>query len=126
MARNPVLFRSMCVTMLPECAWPCRHVQLHMRSTTILHPQAPLTTAASAVFCCISCIQLAGAVAALLRAWYHERRSGPAHLQPVPPTHGEKICCRYGTMGLGAVLHTLNPRLFATELECIVNHEQDQ
>ena len=29
-------------------------------------------------------------------------------------------------MGLGAVLHTLNPRLFATELEYIVNHAQDQ
>ena len=29
-------------------------------------------------------------------------------------------------MGLGAVLHTLNPRLFAAELEYIVNHAQDQ
>ena len=29
-------------------------------------------------------------------------------------------------MGLGAVLHTLNPRLFATELQYIVNHAQDQ
>eukprot|EP00891_Asterochloris_glomerata_P006068 jgi/Astpho2/6068/fgenesh1_pg.00084_%23_57_t len=34
--------------------------------------------------------------------------------------------CWYGTMGLGAVLHTLNPRLFAAELEYIVNHAQDQ
>ena len=29
---------------------------------------------------------------------------------------------RYGIMGLGAVCHTLNPRLFAADLEYIVNH----
>jgi acyl-CoA synthetase (AMP-forming)/AMP-acid ligase II len=30
--------------------------------------------------------------------------------------------CRYGIMGLGAVVHTLNPRLFAVDLEYIINH----
>ena len=30
--------------------------------------------------------------------------------------------CRYGVMGLGAVVHTLNPRLFAADLEYIINH----
>ena len=32
----------------------------------------------------------------------------------------------YGVMGLGAVVHTLNPRLFADQLEYIVNHAEDQ
>ncbi len=32
----------------------------------------------------------------------------------------------YGLMGLGAVVHTLNPRLFADQLEYIVNHAEDQ
>jgi fatty-acyl-CoA synthase len=32
----------------------------------------------------------------------------------------------YGLMGLGAVVHTLNPRLFADQLDYIVNHAEDQ
>jgi acyl-CoA synthetase (AMP-forming)/AMP-acid ligase II len=32
----------------------------------------------------------------------------------------------YGIMGLGAVCHTLNPRLFAEQLTYIVNHADDQ
>ena len=32
----------------------------------------------------------------------------------------------YGIMGLGAVVHTLNPRLFADQLTYIVNHAEDQ
>jgi fatty-acyl-CoA synthase len=32
----------------------------------------------------------------------------------------------YGIMGLGAVCHTLNPRLFAEQLVYIVNHAEDQ
>lgn len=32
----------------------------------------------------------------------------------------------YGIMGIGAVCHTLNPRLFAEQLEYIVNHADDQ
>jgi fatty-acyl-CoA synthase len=31
----------------------------------------------------------------------------------------------YGTMGLGAVYHTLNPRLFAEQIVYIVNHAED-
>ncbi|CAL8464297.1 g3832 [Coccomyxa elongata] len=31
----------------------------------------------------------------------------------------------YGIMGLGAVCHTLNPRLFVSDLEYIVNHAED-
>ena len=33
---------------------------------------------------------------------------------------------RYGIMGLGAVCHTLNPRLFLADLEYIVNHAEDK
>ena len=32
----------------------------------------------------------------------------------------------YGLMGLGAVVHTLNPRLFADQITYIVNHAEDQ
>ncbi|MES2260212.1 MAG: 3-(methylthio)propionyl-CoA ligase [Pseudomonadota bacterium] len=32
----------------------------------------------------------------------------------------------YGVSGMGAVLHTINPRLFAEQLEYIVNHADDQ
>ncbi|MGF7159811.1 fatty-acyl-CoA synthase [Rhodoligotrophos appendicifer] len=32
----------------------------------------------------------------------------------------------YGLMGLGAVVHTLNPRLFADQLDYIVNHAEDK
>jgi fatty-acyl-CoA synthase len=32
----------------------------------------------------------------------------------------------YGVMGLGAIVHTLNPRLFAEQLTYIVNHAEDQ
>ncbi len=32
----------------------------------------------------------------------------------------------YAVMGLGAVVHTLNPRLFADQLDYIVNHAEDQ
>ena len=36
------------------------------------------------------------------------------------------MICRYGIMGLGAVCHTLNPRLFSADLEYIVNHAEDR
>ncbi len=32
----------------------------------------------------------------------------------------------FGIMGLGAICHTLNPRLFAEQLDYIVNHAEDQ
>ena len=32
----------------------------------------------------------------------------------------------YGTMGIGAVLHTLNPRLFPEQLVYIINHAEDR
>ena len=35
-------------------------------------------------------------------------------------------CCRrYGIMGIGAVCHTLNPRLFPKDLTYIANHAED-
>ncbi len=34
--------------------------------------------------------------------------------------------CYYAISGIGAVLHTLNPRLFADQLEYIVNHARDR
>ena len=36
------------------------------------------------------------------------------------------VLCRYGIMGLGAVCHTLNPRLFLADLEYIMNHAEDK
>ncbi len=33
--------------------------------------------------------------------------------------------CWYGIMGIGAICHTLNPRLFAEQLTYIVNHAED-
>ncbi|WP_395689419.1 long-chain-fatty-acid--CoA ligase [Aestuariivirga sp.] len=32
----------------------------------------------------------------------------------------------YGVMGLGAIVHTLNPRLFESQLSYIINHAEDQ
>jgi acyl-CoA synthetase (AMP-forming)/AMP-acid ligase II len=32
----------------------------------------------------------------------------------------------YGVSGMGAVLHTINPRLFPEQIEYIVNHAEDQ
>jgi acyl-CoA synthetase (AMP-forming)/AMP-acid ligase II len=34
--------------------------------------------------------------------------------------------CWYGISGMGAILHTVNPRLFPEQLEYIINHAQDQ
>ena len=34
--------------------------------------------------------------------------------------------CWYGIMGIGAICHTLNPRLFADQLVYIVNHAEDR
>jgi fatty-acyl-CoA synthase len=39
---------------------------------------------------------------------------------------GRHIEAWYGIMGIGAVCHTLNPRLFAEQLVYIVNHAEDQ
>jgi fatty-acyl-CoA synthase len=33
--------------------------------------------------------------------------------------------CWYGIMGIGAICHTLNPRLFAGQLDYIINHAED-
>ena len=32
----------------------------------------------------------------------------------------------YGVMGMGGIVHTLNPRLFTDQLGYIVNHAEDQ
>ena len=34
--------------------------------------------------------------------------------------------CWYGTMGIGAILHTLNPRLFPEQIAWIINHAEDR
>src|SRR5689334_23986185 len=39
---------------------------------------------------------------------------------------GRHIEAWYGIMGIGAVCHTLNPRLFAEQLCYIINHAEDQ
>ena len=38
---------------------------------------------------------------------------------------GRHLECWYGIMGIGAVCHTLNPRLFKADLEYIVNRAAD-
>ena len=39
---------------------------------------------------------------------------------------GRHLECWYGAMGIGAILHTLNPRLFADQLIYIINHAEDE
>jgi acyl-CoA synthetase (AMP-forming)/AMP-acid ligase II len=34
------------------------------------------------------------------------------------------LCCRYGIMGIGAVCHTLNPRLSDSDIAYIADHGQ--
>jgi fatty-acyl-CoA synthase len=36
------------------------------------------------------------------------------------------LLCRYGIMGIGAVCHTLNPRLSDADITYIANHGQDK
>ena len=40
--------------------------------------------------------------------------------------HAHHLIAWYGTTGMGAVLHTINPRLFDDQLEYIVNHAEDR
>jgi len=40
--------------------------------------------------------------------------------------HGRHLIAWYGAMGMGAVLHTINPRLFDEQLEFIANHAEDR
>jgi acyl-CoA synthetase (AMP-forming)/AMP-acid ligase II len=40
--------------------------------------------------------------------------------------HGRHLAAWYGAMGMGGVLHTVNPRLFDDQLVYIVNHARDR
>jgi acyl-CoA synthetase (AMP-forming)/AMP-acid ligase II len=40
--------------------------------------------------------------------------------------HGRHVAVWYGTIGMGAVIHTLNPRLFDEQLVYIANHAEDR
>ena len=40
--------------------------------------------------------------------------------------HSRHLVCWYGAVGVGGVLHTINPRLFDDQLEYIVNHAEDR
>lgn len=40
--------------------------------------------------------------------------------------HGHHLSCWYGAAGVGAVLHTVNPRLFDDQLVYIINHAADR
>ena len=40
--------------------------------------------------------------------------------------HAHHLICWYGTVGMGGVLHTINPRLFPDQLEYIANHAEDR
>ena len=40
--------------------------------------------------------------------------------------HAHHLIAWYGTVGMGGILHTLNPRLFADQLDYIANHAEDR
>ena len=40
--------------------------------------------------------------------------------------HEHHLISWYGTTGMGAILHTINPRLFDDQLEYIANHAEDR
>ncbi|MFC7498031.1 long-chain fatty acid--CoA ligase [Enterovirga sp. GCM10030262] len=40
--------------------------------------------------------------------------------------HGRHLACWYGAIGVGGVLHTINPRLFDDQLVYIANHAEDR
>ncbi len=40
--------------------------------------------------------------------------------------HGHHLVCWFGVPGAGAIVHTINPRLFDDQLEYIVNHAEDR
>ena len=40
--------------------------------------------------------------------------------------HGHHLTSWYGAIGMGAILHTINPRLFADQLAYIANHAEDR
>ena len=40
--------------------------------------------------------------------------------------HERHLIAWYGTIGMGGVLHTINPRLFADQLDYIANHAEDR
>ena len=40
--------------------------------------------------------------------------------------HGHHLASWYGTMGMGGILHTVNPRLFEEQLVYIFNHAEDR
>ncbi|TCD05330.1 fatty-acid--CoA ligase [Erythrobacteraceae bacterium CFH 75059] len=40
--------------------------------------------------------------------------------------HANHLVCWYGVTGVGAILHTINPRLFEDQLEYIANHAEDR
>lgn len=39
--------------------------------------------------------------------------------------HTRHLECYYGISGIGAILHTINPRLFVEQIEWIINHAED-
>ena len=40
--------------------------------------------------------------------------------------HGRHLVCWYGVIGMGGILHTVNPRLFDEQLVYIINHAEDR
>ena len=40
--------------------------------------------------------------------------------------HSHHLTAWYGAIGMGGVLHTINPRLFDDQLEYIANHAEDR
>ena len=63
-------------------------------------------------------------VAARARPARHQARRPRARRWPGTPAR--HIEAWYGIMGIGAVCHTLNPRLFPDQLGYIINHAEDK
>jgi fatty-acyl-CoA synthase len=47
-------------------------------------------------------------------------------IAPLAMNHARHLVTWYGAVGVGGVLHTINPRLFDDQLEYIVNHAEDR
>ena len=66
-----------------------------------------------------------------LRASWRRRSSGSAskpgdRVATLAMNHGRHVVAWYGTIGMGGVIHTINPRLFDDQLVYIANHAEDR
>jgi fatty-acyl-CoA synthase len=78
---------------------------------------------------CITRTDWAGIRCEALKLVQALRRSGVApgdRVATLAMNHAAHLVAWYGAVGAGAVLHTINPRLFDDQLEFIANHAEDR